>query len=200
MAELVHHRPALRGGLVLPRPRQGCRCRLAAACSKACRRCVGAAADRRRRRGSAPVARAGVRPAQRRRAHGACRPKCAAFLKLVIENGRLAALPEVAAQFHALKNAAEGTADCVIDTAFALERGTARRPRGAGSQASFRMRLKPQMRIEPGLIGGVRVTVGDDVLDSSRARPAGRDARAADRLKSMLRSPKCNSILPKSAN
>ena len=35
----------------------------------------------------------------------------------------------------------------------------------------FPRRLKPELRIEPQLIGGVRVTVGDRVLDGSvRAR------------------------------
>ncbi len=94
----------------------------------------------------------------------------AELLKLIIENGRLAALPEVAAQFHVLKNASEGVADCLIESAFAL---------GAENLASllaalskkFPVRLKPEVRVNPQLIGGVRVTVGDRVLDNSvRAR------------------------------
>jgi len=94
----------------------------------------------------------------------------AAFLKVAIENGRLPALPEVAAQFRGLKNDAEGTADCLIESAFAL----------SDSQVAdlvqrlarkFPHRLKPQVQVEPQLIGGVRVTVGDQVLDGSvRAR------------------------------
>ncbi len=94
----------------------------------------------------------------------------AAFLKVAIENGRLPAIPEVAAQFRSLKNDAEGTADCVIESAFALSdaqlgdllKRLARK---------FPHRLKPQVRVQPQLIGGVRVTVGDQVLDGSvRAR------------------------------
>ncbi len=42
------------------------------------------------------------------------------FLKLLIENQRLAVLPEVAVQFRRLKNEAEGVADCLIETAFPL--------------------------------------------------------------------------------
>lgn len=90
----------------------------------------------------------------------------AAFLKLVIENGRLDALPQVAVQFRALKNATEGTADCLIESAFALDA-----PQLAELVArlgrKFPHRLNPELRIEPRLIGGVRVTVGDRVLDSS---------------------------------
>jgi F-type H+-transporting ATPase subunit delta len=92
------------------------------------------------------------------------------FLKLVIHNGRLATLPEVAAQFRRLKNEAEGTADCLIESAFALSE-----PQLADLidrlGRKFPRRLKPQLRVEPHLIGGVRVTVGDRVLDGSvRAR------------------------------
>ncbi|MBV8208875.1 MAG: F0F1 ATP synthase subunit delta [Burkholderiaceae bacterium] len=94
----------------------------------------------------------------------------AAFLKVAIENGRLSALPEVAAQFRGLKNDAEGTADCLIESAFPL----------SDSQVGdlvqrlarkFPRRLKSQVQVEAELIGGVRVTVGDQVLDGSvRAR------------------------------
>jgi len=38
----------------------------------------------------------------------------------VVDNGRLAALPEVARQFRAMKNAAEGQADCLIESALPL--------------------------------------------------------------------------------
>ncbi|HUD24171.1 MAG TPA: F0F1 ATP synthase subunit delta [Burkholderiaceae bacterium] len=97
-------------------------------------------------------------------------PELTAFLKLMIQNGRLAALPEVAAQFRRLKNDAEGTADCLIETAFALtdaQLGDLIQRLGR----TFPRRLKAELRLAPQLIGGVRVTVGDRVLDGSvRAR------------------------------
>jgi F-type H+-transporting ATPase subunit delta len=101
----------------------------------------------------------------------------AELLKVMIENGRLAALPEVAAQFHALKNAAEGVADCLIESAFPMNTGEV-----AGLLAAlakkFPLQLKPEVRVDPQLIGGVRVTVGDRVLDSSvRARLEAMQAR-----------------------
>jgi F-type H+-transporting ATPase subunit delta len=94
----------------------------------------------------------------------------ATFLKLVIENDRLATLPEVAAQFRALKNDADGTADCLIETAFELsDAQLGDLLQGLGRK--FPGRLKPELRLQPQLIGGVRVTVGDRVLDGSvRAR------------------------------
>ena len=93
-------------------------------------------------------------------------PEGTNFLQLLIENDRLATLPEVARQFRVLKNAADGVADCLIESAFALD----------GAQVSelvdklatkFGLKLKPEVRVDPSLIGGVRVTVGDHVLDTS---------------------------------
>ena len=93
-------------------------------------------------------------------------PPLAAFLKLVIENDRLSILPEVASQFRRLKNDADGTADCLIESAFPLnESQLADLTQRLVSK--FPHRLKAHVRVEPQLIGGVRVTVGDRVLDSS---------------------------------
>jgi len=92
------------------------------------------------------------------------------FLSLLIENQRLAVLPEVAVQFRQLKNAAEGVADCVIESAFPLSDAQVG-DLVKGLSAKFGRKLKPEVRVNPELIGGVRATVGDQVLDSSvRAR------------------------------
>jgi F-type H+-transporting ATPase subunit delta len=94
------------------------------------------------------------------------------FLKLLIENQRLAVLPEVAAQFRRLKNHAEGVADCLIETAFPLADAQLAELLASLSK-KFGQKLKPEVRVNPGLIGGVRATVGDQVLDGSvRARLA----------------------------
>jgi F-type H+-transporting ATPase subunit delta len=92
------------------------------------------------------------------------------FLKLLIENQRLSVLPEVAVQFRRLKNEAEGVADCVIESAFPLSEAQVSELLGSLAKR-FGQRLKPEVRVNAALIGGVRVTVGDQVLDSSvRAR------------------------------
>ena len=90
----------------------------------------------------------------------------ATFLDTLIDNQRLAALPEIARQFRALKNAAEGTADCVIESAFPLNDGQVADLVGAMSK-KFGLKLKPEVRVDASLIGGVRVSVGDHVLDTS---------------------------------
>ncbi len=54
------------------------------------------------------------------------------FVAAVVDNGRLAAMPEIAEQFEALKNAAAGSADATIESAFPLEGELAHRRRACG--------------------------------------------------------------------
>jgi F-type H+-transporting ATPase subunit delta len=88
------------------------------------------------------------------------------FLRLVIDNGRLAALPEVARQFRRLKNQAEGRADCLIETALPISAEQVGGLLGVLAK-KFGVQLIPEVRVDESLIGGVRITVGDHVLDSS---------------------------------
>ena len=48
-------------------------------------------------------------------------PKVASLLRTVLDNGRLAALPEIASQFQALVNAKSGVSDAVIESAFPID-------------------------------------------------------------------------------
>lgn len=92
------------------------------------------------------------------------------FLKLLVANQRLAVLPEVAVQFRQLKNEADGVADCLIETAFPLSDGQVNDLLAALAKR-FGTALRPSVQVNPALIGGVRISVGDQVLDSSvRAR------------------------------
>jgi F-type H+-transporting ATPase subunit delta len=88
------------------------------------------------------------------------------FLRTLIDNGRLAAMPEVARQLRALKNAAEGVADCLIETAYPLNDAQLNELVAALTKR-FGLKLKPEVKVDQDLIGGVRVAVGDHVLDTS---------------------------------
>ena len=88
------------------------------------------------------------------------------FLRVVIENGRLSALPEIAKQFRSLKNAKSGSADAVVHSAFALD-DAALADLAVTLEKRFGRKLNVALEIEPALIGGVRVVVGDEVLDTS---------------------------------
>jgi F-type H+-transporting ATPase subunit delta len=88
------------------------------------------------------------------------------FVATLVENGRLTLLPEIAEQFHALKNAAEGAADAEITSAFALSNAQLQDLLGT-LERKFGRKLNPTVKLDDSLIGGVRVVVGDEVLDTS---------------------------------
>ncbi len=92
------------------------------------------------------------------------------FLHAVLENGRLAALPAVAAQFHALASAAQGVAEATVESAFPLDAAQLAELVDV-LEKRFERKLTASVTVDQSLIGGVRVTVGDEVLDTSvRAR------------------------------
>ncbi|WP_077034424.1 F0F1 ATP synthase subunit delta [Pelomonas sp. KK5] len=88
------------------------------------------------------------------------------FVREVIANGKLAALPAMVEQFHALANAAAGVADAQIYSAFPID--AAQLADVVGSlEKRFGRKLEAHVSLEPSLIGGIRVVVGDEVLDTS---------------------------------
>ena len=88
------------------------------------------------------------------------------FLRAVIDNGRIVVLPEIASQFRALKNAQSGSSDAVVYSAFALD-AAALADLATTLEKRFGKKLNLKVELEPELIGGVRVVVGDEVLDTS---------------------------------
>ena len=88
------------------------------------------------------------------------------FLDAIVDNKRLAALPQIAAHFRRLKNAASGVSDAQIFSAFPLE-GAQLAETVALLEKRFGRKLTAQVQLEPELIGGIRVVVGDEVLDAS---------------------------------
>jgi F-type H+-transporting ATPase subunit delta len=88
------------------------------------------------------------------------------FLHTVIDNGRLAALPDIAAQFQALVNSRSGVSDALIESAFPID--AAQLPGVvAALEKRFGRKLNASVEVQPELIGGIRVRVGDEVLDTS---------------------------------
>jgi F-type H+-transporting ATPase subunit delta len=88
------------------------------------------------------------------------------LLRTLIDNDRLGVLPMIASQFNELKNAHEGAADAEIVSAFPLDEAQLK-DLVAGMEKKFGVRLKPQVKVDESLIGGVRVSVGDRTLDTS---------------------------------
>jgi F-type H+-transporting ATPase subunit delta len=92
--------------------------------------------------------------------------KVGKLLQAVIENGRLAALPEIAAQFKTLVNGKTGVSDVAIQSAFAIE-GAQLAEVVTSLEKRFGRKLNAHVEIVPELIGGIRAIVGDEVLDTS---------------------------------
>jgi F-type H+-transporting ATPase subunit delta len=88
------------------------------------------------------------------------------FLNMLVENNRVSLLPEIGAQFQVLKNADAGAADASIYSAFDLSADQVSQLVGT-LEKKFGRKLNPTVTVDPSLIGGVRVVVGDEVLDTS---------------------------------
>lgn len=88
------------------------------------------------------------------------------FLKLLLEYGRVAVLPEIAERFEALKADIENTVDVTVTSAA---------PLSAAQQETFAAALKERLgrdinlstEIDENLIGGAVIRAGDVVIDGS---------------------------------
>jgi len=92
------------------------------------------------------------------------------LVAIVVDNGRLAALPEIARQFQALLDARSGTSQATVESAFPIDAAQLADVK-ATMERRFARKLDVHVVVRPELIGGIRVIVGDEVLDTSiRAR------------------------------
>ena len=89
------------------------------------------------------------------------------LLKLVIQNGRIEALPQITAQYRELLNHENKEADVTIETAFPLSDDQVADLIKALDKKIPGIKLLPKVVVDKDLIGGVRVIVGDKVLDGT---------------------------------
>ena len=88
------------------------------------------------------------------------------FVRVLIENGRLALLPEIRDMFQELRNEREGVVDALIGSAFELNAAQTAELT-ADLERRFKRKVNPVITVDRQLIGGVRVQVGDEVIDGS---------------------------------
>lgn len=88
------------------------------------------------------------------------------LVRVLIEYGRLALLPEIREIFEELKNEREGVMQAVITSAQPLEREQLS-TLVAELERRFGRRIEPRVQVDAELIGGARVQVGDEVIDGS---------------------------------
>ncbi len=86
---------------------------------------------------------------------------------LLVENGRLSAVAaELARQFELLKLEAESTLEAHVASAFKLSAQETKDLK-AMLESRYQRTVNVTSTIDPELIGGVRIAVGDEVIDAS---------------------------------
>lgn len=88
------------------------------------------------------------------------------FVSVLVANRRLGVLPEISQLFTLLKNAHEDMREAVVSSAFPID-DTHLAALVANLEAKFGCKAKAIVKIVPELIGGVRIAMGDQVIDAS---------------------------------
>ncbi|HMM47722.1 MAG TPA: F0F1 ATP synthase subunit delta [Thiobacillaceae bacterium] len=88
------------------------------------------------------------------------------FVKVLADNDRLTLLPEIASQYEALKADAEGVLEATIASAHPMTQAQID-DLVAGLSARFNRQVNAQVTVDPALIGGAVITIGDQVMDGS---------------------------------
>lgn len=88
------------------------------------------------------------------------------FILLLAENGRIEVLPEVSELFDQLKTQHEGILGAKIISAFPMSDEQLKKLVG-DLETRFKRKIEATVSIDPELIGGVKVEIGDEVLDAS---------------------------------
>ncbi len=93
-------------------------------------------------------------------------PHLTNFIGTVLENRRFLILPFIAAQFEELKAASENRIDARVESAFALT-DTQVNDLTATLSQQLNRKVNAEVTVDAALIGGVKVTIGDLVVDAS---------------------------------
>ncbi|CAG0969502.1 F-type H+-transporting ATPase subunit delta [Burkholderiales bacterium] len=88
------------------------------------------------------------------------------FLRVLLDAGRAKLLPQIQALFEARKNEAERAAKAEITSALPLSESELADLKAA-LERRFKLKIEASFKVDPSLIGGVRVVVGDQVVDAS---------------------------------
>lgn len=88
------------------------------------------------------------------------------FIRVLAENGRLDVVSEIRIQYEALKNERQGVVEAEVYTAFEMDQAqvadlVVRLEKKTGRK------VKARVSVDPSLIGGVKLVIGDKVIDGS---------------------------------
>ena len=88
------------------------------------------------------------------------------LVRLLAEYDRLELLPQIREQFEALKNEREGVVEAEVQSAFELTEAQVS-DLISRLEKKFARKVKARVTLDRELIGGVRVLIGDKVIDGS---------------------------------
>jgi F-type H+-transporting ATPase subunit delta len=88
------------------------------------------------------------------------------LIKLLVEYDRLALLPEVVAAFEELKAQDEGVLEAEI-TAAAKPSDAEVKALVKRLETKFGKKIEASVKVDPNIIGGIKILVGDTVIDAS---------------------------------
>jgi len=88
------------------------------------------------------------------------------FARVLVANQRLGVMPEIHGLFLEQKHAHEGVKDAQITSAFPLDAAGLAQLVGDLEQR-LKCKIQATVSVDPELIGGVRIAIGDQVIDAS---------------------------------
>jgi F-type H+-transporting ATPase subunit delta len=88
------------------------------------------------------------------------------FVRVLAENGRLDVLAEIRTQYEVLKNDREGVVEAEVYTAFEMDPAQVADLVSRLEKKTGR-KVKARVSVDKSLIGGVKIVIGDRVIDGS---------------------------------
>jgi F-type H+-transporting ATPase subunit delta len=88
------------------------------------------------------------------------------LVKVLLENGRLVLLPQIRELFEQLKAEQGGELEAEISSAFPLTDAQAK-ALASDLEVRFGKKVTTKINVDADLIGGVKIAIGDHVIDSS---------------------------------
>ena len=90
----------------------------------------------------------------------------ASFISILAENERLEVLAQIQELYEQLKSEEEDVKEAVVTSAFPLNDAQLKKLMSQ-LETHFGSKLRPHIKVDETLIGGVKVAVGDQMLDAS---------------------------------
>jgi len=88
------------------------------------------------------------------------------FVQVLAQNGRLEALPQIQILYEGLRHEREGVLDARIISALPLNDEQTKQL-VARLETKYQRKISVQVEVDPQLIGGVKIMVGDKVIDAT---------------------------------